>query len=76
MPVLWCYPWTLSVLWPSNGLLLLRLSRFVCSLNLRLSALLVSPMYAAAVVVTRDVVDGSTLVFFRCTTFKRRVLDC
>ena len=52
------------------------LSRFVCSLNLRLSAFLVSPMYVAAVVVTRDVVDGSTIVFFRCTTIERRVLDC
>ena len=41
------------------------LSRFVCSLNLWLSVLLV-----AAVDVTHDVVDGSTLVFFRCFVFR------
>ena len=45
------------------------LSRFVCSLNLCLGGLLVSPMYVAAVIVTRDVVDGSTLVFFQNSIF-------
>ena len=48
------------------------LSRFVCSLNLWLSVLLVSPsfVYVAAVDVTRDVMVGSTLVFFGCFVFR------
>ena len=44
------------------------LSRFVCSLNLWLSVLLVSPV--ADVDITRDVIDGSTLVFFWCFVFR------
>ena len=43
------------------------LSRFVCSLNLWLSVLYVC---VAAVDVTRDVIDGSTSVFFRCFVFR------
>ena len=43
------------------------LSRFVCSLNLRLSVLYVC---VAAVDVTPDVIDGSTSVFVRCFVFR------
>ena len=43
------------------------LSWFVCSLNLWLSVLCVC---VAAVDVTRDVIDGSTSVFFRCFVFR------
>ena len=42
------------------------LSRFVCSLNLWLRVLYVR---VAAVDVTRDVIDRSTSVFFRCFLF-------
>ena len=34
--VFWCYPWTLSVLWPGNGLLLLLVCP--CSLSLLLTS--------------------------------------
>ena len=43
------------------------LSRFVCSLNIWLCVLYVC---VVAVDVTRDVIDGSTSVFFRCFVFK------
>ena len=43
------------------------LSRFVCSLNLWLNVLYVC---VAAVDVTRDDIDGSTSVFFRCFVFR------
>ena len=45
---------------------LVGLSRFVCSLNLWLRVLYVC---VAAVNVTRDVIDCSTSVFFRCFLF-------
>ena len=43
------------------------LSRYVCSLNIWLCVLYVC---VVAVDVTRDVIDGSTSVFFRCFVFK------
>ena len=43
--VLQCSSWTLSVLWPGNDPTLVGLSRFVCSVNLWLSVLLVWWMY-------------------------------
>ena len=43
---------------------LVGLSRFVCSLNLWLRVLYV------CVDVTRDVIDGSSSVFFRCFVFR------
>ena len=60
------YPWTLSVLWPGNGLLLLWLIQ-VCVLFEPLAewSLCFTNVCMAAVVVTCDVVDGSTLVSFR-----------
>ena len=45
------------------------LSRFVCSLNLWLCVLSFTNVCVAGAVVTRHVVDGSTLVFFCCFVF-------
>ena len=56
-----CSSTTLSVLWPGNGLLLLSLAE--CSLGF-------TYVCVAAVDVTRDVINGSTLVFYRCFVFR------
>ena len=64
-----------SVLWLSNGLLLLGLSSFVCSLNLCLAewSLSFTNVCGAAVVVTHEVLVFNVLSL-GCITIKWRVL--
>ena len=62
---------TRSVLWSGNGLLLLLVYPGFCVFFEYLAECSLGFTYVcvAAVDVTRDVIDGSTLVFFRCFVF-------